>query len=340
MVTRKEVAERAGVSVTAVSRVMNKSGYVAKEKKAAILKAVDDLGYRPSPAARAMQNRSSRQILFYTKDLSNTFNVDMYRGMINYASQHDYTVILSGTWDIERIKKLMVDGVILPNELVADDYVKSVKNTMAMPTVCASYGTSTQRSRHIPQVDADTYAAMEMLIDYLIEKGHAKIAFATPFLISDENPRGVAYRNKMWSILGDKLDDYIFTVYNNNSTNLASEENYIKHGEVLAKQMVKTQSDATAIVCYNDDTAIGMIQHFHKAGISVPDRFSIVGIDGLAIGEFITPQLTSVALSPFEQGRQCVRVLLDMIAGKRVKGRTKVPIHFLERNSVKDIRQS
>jgi len=324
----------AGVSVTAVSRVMNKSNYVAMDKKVAILKAVDQLGYRPNPVAVAMQNRSTKQILFYSKDLGNAFNIDMYRGMISYASQFDYMVILSGTWDIEKIKKIPVDGVILPNELISEEYLYSVKNTMQLPTVSASYGSSRLNKKHIPQVEADTYVAMEMLIDFLFSKGHKKIALATPYPIADDNPRGTAYRCKMLPVLEGRLDDYVFTALDNPNKFRPFEEDFVTYGELLTNQMIEKDTDATAVACFNDDIAISMIRHLHRVGKHVPDDISVAGIDDIKIGSFIEPPLTTVALSPYEQGRECVRVLLDMVAGKKIKRRTKIPLHLVERKSV------
>ena len=333
-VTRKDVAKLAGVSVTAVSRVMNNSGYVAKEKRTAILKAVETVGYRPSPVAVAMQKHSTKQLLFYNKDLSNAFTIETYRGMVSYASRHDYMVLLSGTWDIKKIKHMLIDGVILPNSSFIDEYIRIIGNKMFLPTISASYGEPTKRVKRIPLIESDTYAAMEMLIDYLFGKNHRKIALATPFNL---DARCTAYRNKLLPILGKTLDNYVFSHGVDPPVLEHSEEDFFEYGQQLAKRIYESKCDATAVCCFNDNLAFGMIQQFSRLGVRVPEDISVTGIDGLSIGEYIYPKLTSVSISPFKQGSECVRVLIDLISGKKVKGLTRVPLDIVERESVKSL---
>ena len=76
MVTRKDIAEQAGVSVSVVSRALNNSGYVESEKKARILQIAEELGYSPNPVAMSLASRRTKQILFYCKDLRNAFNIE------------------------------------------------------------------------------------------------------------------------------------------------------------------------------------------------------------------------------------------------------------------------
>lgn len=340
MVTRKDVAQLAGVSVTAVSRVMNNSGYVAKEKRKAILKAVKKLGYRPSPVAVSLQQKLTKQILFYCKDLGNAFNMETYRGMIHYAAQFDYMVVLSGTWDTERIKTMLIDGVVLPNESVAVEYLRAIRNTLPVPTVSASYGSPTIHPRRIPLVESDTYEAIELIIDHLLEKGHRKIAFASPYPLTVEHPRGIAYRSKMHAILGDRVDDYAFISDTAPKSFPSEEEDFFEYGEQIAHKIHHSKLEITAVINFNDDMALGMMRYFHREGIRVPEDISVVGIDGIKVGSYIHPRLTTVDLSPFTQGMECARVLLDMIAGKKVKSRTVVPVRVIEGGSVLDLTNS
>ena len=337
VITREDVAKKAGVSVTAVSRVMNNSGYVKKEKREAILKAVEEVGYRRNRAKVS----KVKQILFYHKDLSNAYTTEMYRGMIACASQHDHMVVLSAIWNIEEIMAMQIEGVILPNETALEEYIHFTENKPFSPTVCASYGTSIKYPRHIPLVESDTYVAMELSIEYLLSKGHTKIGLATPYPAGNKNPRSAAYRHKMLPLLGEDINQYMFvaddTSDSSRSALFDAEEDYFQYGELIAKQICTRKIDITAACCFNDNVAVGMFHHFNRIGVKVPEDISIVGIDGLSIGKYVYPGLTSVSISPFEQGYECVRVLLDMIADKKVKGRTKVPVHIIERESVKVI---
>ena len=80
--TRLDIARRAGTSVSVVSRALNNSGYVAKEKKERILKIAEELNYAPNPVAISLQKRRTRQILFYCRNVDNAFNMQLYKGML------------------------------------------------------------------------------------------------------------------------------------------------------------------------------------------------------------------------------------------------------------------
>lgn len=120
MVTRKDIAVKAGVSVSVVSRALNNSGYVEAEKKERILQIAKELGYSPNPVAMSLATRRTKQILFYCKDLKNSFNIETYQGMMQAAQERGYMVVINGTIDFHQIKNLMVDGLILPNEALTN----------------------------------------------------------------------------------------------------------------------------------------------------------------------------------------------------------------------------
>ena len=95
-VTRRDIAQRADTSVSVVSRALNNSGYVAKEKKERILKIAEELNYIPNPVAASLQARRVRQILFYCKNMENAFNIQLYQGMLEEAGARGYMVLFCG----------------------------------------------------------------------------------------------------------------------------------------------------------------------------------------------------------------------------------------------------
>ena len=90
MITRKDIAERAGVSISVVSRALNNSGYVDAEKKRKILQIAKELDYHPNPVAMSLTSQRTKQILFYCRELENAFNIEMYEGMLEAANKRDY----------------------------------------------------------------------------------------------------------------------------------------------------------------------------------------------------------------------------------------------------------
>ena len=123
-VTRKDIAELCGVSISVVSRALNNSGYVEESKRRKIIETAEKLNYIPQPVAMSLQERRTKQLLYYCKDLSNEYYVDMYRGMCEAANKRGYLVTISGMMEFDRIKDTMVDGIIMPNEDMTSYYMK------------------------------------------------------------------------------------------------------------------------------------------------------------------------------------------------------------------------
>ena len=339
MITRKDVAERANVSVTIVSRVLNNSGYVAKEKREAVRRAVKELKYQPNPVAVSLKKNRTRQILFYVNDLSNYFYMELYQGMMAYALKKDYLIVMSGELNPSQIGRIMIDGMILPNEFYSAD---AFTEEFYIPVVVASHGT--QINHKFTNVDANTAVAMQKAITYLRSKGHIRIAYAAKFRTDYSDPRHQTFRELMSCVYGDRVMHYIM-----GRKEEELEEgviNYFESGRHAARYYIDQKIDATAIISFNDDTAIGLMSEFYRHGIRVPDAVSVIGIDGQMEGMYSSPPLTSVSLNPYEQGRKCAEILIRQIEMKKnQKDYTEqpqiidIPIELIERSSVIDINQ-
>lgn len=95
------------------------------KKREQILQIAEELGYHPNPVAMSLMTQRTKQILFYCKDMRNAFNIEVYRGMLAAAGQQDYMVVVNGTLDFRKVKGIMADGLILPNETIADLYLEA-----------------------------------------------------------------------------------------------------------------------------------------------------------------------------------------------------------------------
>ena len=142
-VTREDVAREAGVSVAAVSRALNNSGYVKKEKKEHIIEVATRMGYNPNPIAMALQKRRSGQLLVLHNDLTGGYTNQMFHGAVREAQFRNYQALLdmrcNQPFDFEKIRTMIIDGLVLPNEAVAAQYASTVGRTYHLPTVTISY---------------------------------------------------------------------------------------------------------------------------------------------------------------------------------------------------------
>ena len=345
MITRKDIAEKAGVSVSIVSRALNNSGYVAKDKKEKVIRIATEMEYYPNPVAMSLQTRKTSQIIFCCKDLRNSFNIEMYQAMIEEAKKRNYLVVLSGRLDFEQIKTMMVDGIILPSRAVAERYLKFCGKNYYLPMVTASYLEAIPLSKSVPIVEVDLFKGMELAIEYLRKNGHSKIAFGVPEVSNNcYDSRTIAYKEILQPILKNKILDYIFsdskTCILENKISFEEwevDEDFFEKGVMAAQLFVEKRSDATAVVCYNDEFALGMVRQFKKMGVRVPQDVSIVGFDSTYNRKHSELLITSVGLFPEKIGAKCVEVLLDMIEGKNNKYIIHSPIKLIEGESVRNI---
>lgn len=194
-VTRKDIAELCEVSISVVSRALNNSGYVEESKRKKIIATAERLGYVPQPVAMSLQERRTKQLLYYCKDLNNEYYLDMYRGMCQAANERGYLVTVSSVMAFERIKDTMVDGIIMPNEDMTSYYMKKGGKNYYLPIVSASFCNVADIPKSVPLVETDMYKAMEIALNYLNSTGHKIIAYGFPYDMDNPNSRYLAYKD-------------------------------------------------------------------------------------------------------------------------------------------------
>lgn len=342
-VNRKDVAQKAGVSVSVVSRALNNSGYVAKEKKERVLKVARELGYHPNPVAMSLQSRRTKQILFFLKDITNIFNIELYQGMVEAARKHGYMMVLNGSLDFSSIKNTMVDGIIMPHENVVQNYLDAGGKNYFLPVVTASYSDPIDFPHFVPRINIDMYKAVELAVDYLKQLGHQKIAYATPYPLHLRQIRMIAFQQAMGLTMGSRVREYLFTLEHQRSLEEHDAkdfdaEDFFAEGGAVAKQWLEKKSDATAVLCFNDLFAAGFCAQLMQNGIRIPADLSVMGIDGSMIRSYMQLELTTVQVFPRMQGKKTVDVLVDMIEGRRVRQIYHMPIRVLKGKTVRKIR--
>ncbi|MDR2304284.1 MAG: LacI family transcriptional regulator [Treponema sp.] len=332
MATRNDVAKQANVSTAVVSRVMTNTGYVSKDKRAAVLKAAEELNYRPSPIARSLRRGQTRQILFYWGTLSNAYFLELHRGMMDYAENKDYLICISGTSPIERIGDMMVDGLILPTEFYARRKYTQFLRKYHMPYVIIGYGEYI--SKNIHSVTVDTCLGMRKLIEYLRERGHRRIAFANADDTRINSPRCKCFCAMMEAVYQDKLEQYLLNFGGSISP---AHDGLCRYGTIAADLFVERKLNATAVVCFNDDVALGFCRRIGQLGYRIPQDLSIVSFDGLVTGEYMNPALTSMGLNPFEHGRKCAEIIISVINGASPPHKHTIEPFLIERDSVRTL---
>jgi DNA-binding LacI/PurR family transcriptional regulator len=136
----------------------------------------------------------------------------------------------------------------------------------------------------------------------------------------------------MDEIYQNRLDDYTLNTAELSRAILS--DDFYKAGQAAAEQFEQRKLDATAVICFNDEVAVGFYHRIVQFGYHIPDDISVTGIDGLVIGEYMNPALTSMDLNPFKHGMQCAKVLLDMLQGGKPGYKHRIDFSLVERESV------
>jgi LacI family transcriptional regulator len=253
--------------------------------------------------------------------------------MMDRAEKSGYLVCISGELHIERVGELLMDGLILPTETYArPEYVRYLRK-YRMPYVVIGYGEPIPKN--VCSVMVDTGAAARELLGYLWERGHRQIAFINGNDTSAAGPRYAAFRTVMGEFYRDNLETYILNIPPANRDGKA--DDFYRIGYDAADELVRRNLGVTAVICFNDEAAVGFYRRIIQLGRRIPYDISVAGFDGLSIGEYLNPALTSMDIHPFEHGKQCVQVLLDILQGKRPGYKHRVEFSLVERESVRSL---
>ena len=263
--------------------------------------------------------------------------------MVEAAGKRDYMVVFNGSMDFEKIRNAMIDGIIMPNEGITQHYLDTVGRNYRLPVVSASYGNAEGFSRAVPRVEIDMVRVMELAVRALRENGHRRIALGMPYPFSSMDARRLSFCSLMKEVYGDRLKEYYIGVHREDmagDSRILSflEDEFFGKGELAARLFAERRLDATAVVAFNDEFALGMCKAFHSMGLRVPEDISIIGIDGSSARKYMDPLLTSVGLFPEKQGAKCADILLDMLEGKKVKYVSGSPVQLVKGASVRKIR--
>ncbi len=329
-VTIKDVALRAGVSIGTVSRYIGNSGYVGKESKDKISRAIKELHYIPNATARSMINKKSRIIGVAVPEINNPFLADLVVRIESCLSREGYSIMLCNTGYNLKKTEAFVDDLIMRSAegiiLVATDIsdkklIEKIHRYM--------HGVSV--GQKLPEFDCINFTDYKTAYDitnYLIENGHSRIA-CMGFNV-----------NASQTI--ERLDGVISAVRDNglpiNEEYLLESEGGDKDGYALAKRLLELPHPPTAIVAINDFYAIGAYEAIYEKGLQVGDDISISGFDDIRMAKLISPSLTTVRCNTSEMARVASELLTDKIrkGGGGSGGRVvMLPSEIVLRDSIK-----
>jgi LacI family repressor for deo operon, udp, cdd, tsx, nupC, and nupG len=324
-----EVARRAGVSTATVSRVLSQPDVVAPHTRRRVMAAVERLGYTPNAAASNLRTLRTRKLLVTVPDISNPFFSLILQGIEDAAQREGYSVLLGDTQHDERreeryalmLRRKEADGLIflghrLPAEAAA--LVRSLPPGRA-PIV---NGCEFSPRLGIPSVHIDNATAASDAMDHLYRLGHRRIGIITGPLVSPlsrDRLHGATARAKK---VGAERD---FIVRNGDFS--------IESGAVASECLLQRKQPPTAIFCFNDEMAMGVLETAKRRKLRVPDDLSLVGFDDIRFARHLDPPLTTIAQPMRQIGEGTVRMLLAILQGGSAPESVTLPHVLVVRSS-------
>ncbi len=315
MVTREDVAKYAGVSKSTVSRVLNNSGYVSDENRKKVEKAIEKLEYKPNLIARSLKTRETKQILFHAPQLLNPFYTEVYYGMEGYAMKEGYSIVVSNICDESTILQRQFDGIIMS---YVDNQIIELISKVKIPAVVTNYSS---KPLDVPYVGIDIEKGAQIVIDYIKKNKHKDIGYITN-LNSEIDIRSNVYKSN----LGDRLEVVIDK----------ESKNDFEAGYNAAYKLLSAYSDITALIAFNDSMAIGAMNAIKSLKLKIPKAISVMGFDNIIQSQYTIPPLTTIDIPKRQLGEEVVKMLIDLIQEKAVKGKI-LETTLVKRSSIKKL---
>jgi LacI family transcriptional regulator len=312
-ITLKMVAERAGVSVNTVSRAINNKSDINEETKKRVLKVAQELGYVQNATAVALRTKKTRTLGVVIADNRNPFYAEVLNGIEEAAREKNYHIILANTQrdyqkEEEAINLLLakrVDGLLItPVQDRNDDIKKLIEANIPFVIVGRDFENIEVDAVYNDEVKGGFFAT-----EYLIKKGHKRIAFINGFLHKSPAQGRLEGYKKALKEHGIPLDDMMVSVGDID----------VEDGYERTKQMLEKNLDFTAIFAYNDMMAFGAMQAVKEKGLRIPEDIGLVGYDDIPFSSLISPSLSTIRLKKQELGAESVKLLLSRINGSREK---------------------
>jgi LacI family transcriptional regulator len=321
-----DVAEYSGTSISTVSRVLNSPDKVRAETRQKVVAAIDALGFIPKAEARARALRQNGRIGVITPFFTAPSFVQRLRGIAGELSKKNSELIIYTVDSVDRLQSYItslpltgnLDGLVIMSLPVDDAYVDYlIKHDV--PTVLIEFP-----NRKLNSVEIDDVAGGRMVAEYLVAKGHHRIAFLgdtdlPEYAIHPVSLRLVGFRKGLQEA-GIVLEDkYVrLAPYTIEQTRQA------------ANELLKTSVPPTAVFAATDFQALSMIQVAHQLGVRIPDELAVIGFDDLDMAEFA--DLTTVRQHLDESGRLAIEILLAHIEDdSRPVQHIKLPLTIIER---------
>lgn len=331
--TIKDVAAKAGVSPSTVSRVVTNHPRISEKTKRKVRLVMEELGYHPNVLARSLAKKSPESIGILIPSSTaeffmNPFFPEVLRGISDMARTAGFDLLLStsdsGKEDVSSLRRMIhgkrIDGVILLSSRMHDPLLEVVQESPFPVTLIGR----PEQDESICWVNNDNIKACYEATEYVIKQGHERVGFigGDPELLVTKDR--IAGYTQALEAYGIPLDP-----------KLILPSTFVEQGGYLAMMRLLALSDRpTAVVTADDVLAFGAIRAAGEFGYSLPEDLSIIGFNNIKLSEMSNPSLTSVNVYIYDLGWQAADLLFKQIQDPNFGFEHRiVPTELVVRNS-------
>lgn len=313
--TLRDVAKAAGVSVATVSRVLNDAPHVSDKIKKQVEIAIDDLGFSPSPTARALNTGRTHTVGALIPTLDNAIFAKFLDAVEKRLSLHNHSLVISTTGEdpkseLASAKDLLemgAEALIVSGEERHSDFEGLIKRRRVPVVITSFFGEKT----HYPSIGYDNAAISKIGLDHLWDKGHKKIA-----VIHGPTEHNDRTRERLAGIRAD--DRFEHVSYHEVDLSFGG-------GCQAVTEILTLEERPSAIFGLSDVLALGAMFELARENISIPSDMAVMGFDNLGWSSYSNPPLTSIELSVTEMGNEVAdQICMNLNEGKEITGR---PLH-------------
>ncbi len=339
--TIKDIAKICGVGVSTVSRAINNHPDINPETKEKIMNTIKEYGYVPNNSARNLKRVDAKAIAVLVKGIANPFFANMIKIIEEECKRKRYSMELqhieSDEDEVDVAQKIVKEkrlrGIIFLGGLFSHSEEKLKK--LNVPFVFSTAGSIPENisKNQYSNLCVDDYKESMKMVDYLIGLGHRRIAIivAEPYEESIGQLRLEGYIDALKKN-GIQPDSALVFQTSDEISHFSMENGYC-----TTKRLVESGVDFTALYAVSDVLAIGATRALLESGRKVPDDVSVAGYDGIDVSGYISPSLTTIRQPVEAMAKDTVKLLFDIIAGKKDHQHITYEAELLERESTKAI---
>jgi len=301
----EDIAKSIGVSRVTVSRVINGHENVSLKTRKKVLDFINETGYQPNLAARTLSKKKSDTIGVVCSHAHNILVSQMLTTVLNEIGRHGKQALMLLTKDdvtektaILSLTRKTVDGLVIFSNFCDNTFLEQItidhKNIVFNGP--GPSGALTVRTDHIK--------GMKQIMIYLYELGHKYIHYLGAPIEMDRTGHDERHKGFLAS-----MQQFGYDPSNSFAIEVDTESGYKEAKNILLSHSPRP----TAIVCYNDELAFGVIRAAQELGISVPDQLTVTGYDGIDLLRYATPSLTTYRLDPVEVGKSLINTLMKQL---------------------------